>query len=254
MDTFINLSNLLFMWGLGIVCTLGIIVLIIIASVERYKSKIIKLPVVKIILGIFFVLGLWLALPFYLEPIAVVKFGTPSAINILRFSSNISVVPSVKSGLYYELSRNYAIAHKGQKAIDAYEKAVEIAKKENKMEKGLICPVYFWKGDSKKIQEVCYPSMIALDYLKAKEYGRALENINISIEKYESESRKYGICASHAIRAAIYKQMGDKKEYKNDYDIVIKTCPEEEKYKQYMEADDILDVYLGGREINNYEF
>ena len=61
----------------------------------------------------------------------------------LFYAKNTAIIPSIKAGVYYQLRGIYQINHEGQKAIDAYEKAVKIAGHEDKLEKAMICIVYF---------------------------------------------------------------------------------------------------------------
>ena len=249
---FDNLTFVLLMWILGIIFVLGFIIVSALLLFKFFENK--QAKIFALISVLICITGVWLILPFYTYPIAVLKFGNSSAIKILKFTDRISVIPAIRTAINYELSRNYQVKYDGKNAIKYYEKAASIAGKPNRIEQGLICHFYFWKGDRAKIQEVCYKDVVAVDYLRSKEYKEALETINTSIKKYEEENRTNGICSAHSIRAAIYKQTGNKSEYKKDYDLVKKTCPTSEIYKKYMDADDILDVYLGGKEINKYEF
>ena len=188
--------------------------------------------------------GVVLSLPYYLTTLAYHQDTFEKSEKYLIYAKNTAVVPPVKAGVCYMLRSLYQVNYKGQKAIDAYEEAVKIAGHEDNLEKAMICFVYFAKSDREKIQQTCSDRTVAVDYIRAKEYSKAFELINESIKKSEAENNLKSVCSSYAIRAAIYKQFGDKLSYKKDYDKVLKDCSYYKFAKEYAEADNILDVYI----------
>ena len=198
------------------------------------------------------------SVPYYAEIYASYNFGTNRAIKVLNFALKIPMFSSSKAELYYELSRNYKELKQGNNAIYAYEKAVFINEKSSLFQKSLICPVYFWKEDSSNIQQICPRVERAIDYLNNKKYEEALKTINKEIDELENSQKQENLCIAYAIRGVIYKKDDSDdsylKKYKKDYDKVKSECKSYEYVLDYFSADDILDVYLGGREENDYNF
>lgn len=244
MDIFSNLTLLILMWCLGVASAFGILVISLLLFFKITSKGLFKI-ILTIILFICIVAG-WLSLPFFTEPIAVFYFSTPKAINILKLQEKIAIISAIKAETLYELSRNYEMQYMHNEAIEAFEKALKITGKPDKIQSGLICVAYFHVGDREKLHELCknFEDTIAVDYLRTKEYDKALGTINQGIEKYEKENRTNGVCKAKAIRAAIYKQKGDINLYNKDYNDVINNCPTYYGWKDLMEADNIMDVYF----------
>ena len=249
---FDNFTLMILALIIGIASILGLVILSILSIIGFKKNKKIKFVLLKFVLSLIFIFGISFSLPFYLVAIAYQQDTNTELEKTLLFAEKVSFIHSLKAAVCYQLSSHYIVNYNGKDAIKFYEKAITLSNKEYKPAKALICFAYFAKPDREKILQTCSDRTIAVDYIRTKEYNKALELINQSIKNSEAENKMNNVCSGYAIRAAIYKQAGDKIAYKKDYDKVISDCSYYKFAKEYAEADNILDVYV--KNINKYKF
>ena len=247
-ELFMNLIIVVLFYSIGAVSAIGIVLLLLFSVFEYIKSHKIQYLFVKFVVSIILLFGIVLSLPYYLTAIAYHQDTFEKSEKYLIYAKNTAIIPPFRAGVLYMLRSLYQVNYEGQKAIDAYEEAVKIAAHEDKLEKAMICFVYFAKPDREKILQTCSDRTIAVDYIRTKEYNKALELINQSIKNSEAENKMNNVCSGYAIRAAIYKQTGDEIAYKKDYDKVNSECSYYKFAKQYAEADNILDVYIKNKD------
>ena len=249
---FDNFTIMLCVLFVGVVGVLGLVILFILSLIELKKNKKIKFVLLKSLLLAVFIFGILFSMPFYLVAAAYQQDTNTELEKTLLLAEKVAFIPSLKAAVSYQLSSHYIVNYQGKEAIEFYEKALSLSDKEYKPAKALICFPYFEKHDRENIQQTCSKNAIAVDYIRTKEYDKALKVINESIKESESENKMNNVCSGYAIRAAIYKQTGDEIAYKKDYDKVNSDCSYYKFAKKYMEADDILDVFYNGEK--KYKF
>ena len=237
---------------LGIICLICILVIGISLISSYAKEKKADVSVPEGVVAVLAIIGFVLSIPFICDFYTAQNFGTEKAVKVLNVVKGVAVVPHVKSLVYYELSNNYLELRDGKNAINAYEKAVRAVNKGDSNQKRLICPVYFWSGNSKQVRHICAPNLIAADYLRAKDYDNALKTLNGNIPRYEKDKKKFkSVCEAKALRSIVYKERGNSDLKKADYDFVKNSCKKYKDIVRYVDATNVFDVYMGG---NKYKF
>lgn len=244
MNGALDLITLVIMWSLGVVCLIVIILLTILLCLKKFTSRVNN--VMKVLL-LFAFIGIYFSLPYYIYSIAFVQADGNKQEDYLKFAAKIAVIPALKSSLYDELSGFYILHYKGKEAIEAYEKAASIPVKSEPLHKGLICYVYFWKGDSENVHKTCTLNTIAIDYMRNGDYANAIKTAAESVDSSKSD-KGTNLCYAHAIRAVIYRNMEEKDLAKKDSDFVYENCQKVPQSIKYIEVKDILDLFAGGRE------
>ena len=240
---------------IGVICTIILIVLLIIESFSPKKN--IKDLVCKttILLVCLFVMVLYI--PYHFNYKAMIYSMSNSTISKAEkyylLAKDTAIIPPVKTLMYSELLNYYGIYYKGKdkgkKVIDIYENDAKFSKNVLKYSKTMICTAYFWKPDREKLIQNCGSELhLAVDYMRTKEYDKALEVVNNRINEYENRQPEYADCIGYGVRAAINKQLGNSDAYKKDYDEIMSRCSSQQKHtfktaKQLAETDYILKVF-----------
>lgn len=242
---------------IGLLCSIILICSLISDCFSVKKSR--KYITCKAIILLVYLLIIVFNMPFYffIKALNTKEISPVKAEKYYLLAKNTAIIPSVKLYMCYELisfygSYSYKGEDRGKKIIDICEKNIELSKDMLVyLIKYRICAAYFWKPDRAKLNNYCgsIESLLAVDYMRNKEYNEALEIINNDINKYDSKYPQRKIpCVSYGIRANIYKKMGNSYKYHEDYDKIMSSCASDkyslERAKQYAEADDILDVFV----------
>ena len=238
---------------IGLLCSIILICSLISDCFSHKKNR--KDIACKTAVLLVYLLVMVLNIPFYFFIKALDKgISTVKAEKYYLLAKDTAIIPPVKLYMYYELisfygSDSYKGKNRGRKIIEIYEKNTKLSKDLLiYFPKYYICQAYFWKPDRENLIKYCGTdtTFLAIDFMRTKEYNKALETINLNIKKYESKHpRKKIPCTLYGIRANIYKQIGNNYKYYEDSDkINPNNCPHNfETARNYAQADDISDMY-----------
>lgn len=236
-DLFLTVLLMFLLSFVAVLLLIAVFILNFIKFSKDKKSKVSPYTPVVIIISLFI---LYSGLPFWLLA-AAYDANNEVAENLHKLSAKISMFSSVKSFMTEELGAFYMRNYEGKKAIDAFENSIKI--KENKQSSAMLCLLYSANGERENAFKMCSNAnafqSVAVNYILAEDYKKAVEVINNSINTRKSPS-----CWDYAIRAYIYRKTGKKDLFENDYKKAESLCPDSSQLKDlYKNENYYTDFY-----------
>ena len=252
-----DLLNFMVYYYTGLISILGLVIFIIYMLIELQKNKKIRFTNAKIIIGLVLLMLFYVSLPVVLNAFTFSGEKAPEELTkdelakqavLFDFFAKITVVPVVKGEFYSLAGSEYMSLFDGKQALNCFKNAEHYKKKADPLVRHSLCTLYFWNEDDKNIEKYCSTAPIAVNHIRNNDYITALQVLNEKIN--ESGQSKKG-CLNYALRSYVYRKTGYNKQANNDYSQAVSLCPENKLVRSYSYANNILDVYNGGREYGN---
>lgn len=205
---------------LSTITVLLLLYVLVITGVKFYENKKLQISPVNIVIVLISLFILYLGLPFWFLKAAYSVEGE-NAETLHKVSVNTALLPSVRSFMKAELGSYYMRIFEGEKAIGAFEDSMKI--QENKHSSVMLCMLYSFKGDRENAVDMCLKTgmhqLAAVNYSLKKDYQQALDIINKEI------SSDKDTCWNYALRASVYRKLGKKDLFEQDYKTAKSLCP-----------------------------
>lgn len=179
---------------------------------------------------------IWVKIIAFLLSVAVTVFFTPwifSGIGVkfskdkvmcesmFKLALKTSILPSTKSRMYLYLAHLYYYDHRGQDAIDMFEKSYKY--KQNDVAVENLCSLYTIKGQRSYAIAACIVSehfeAAAINSILSNDYEMAYTSISSLIKTATSPS-----CLAYAIRGQVYRATGDNEAFEADFAKANEIC------------------------------
>ena len=238
------------------ISVLGLVIWVVLSLIELQKTKKIRFTGTKTISGLILLVLFYVSLPILLcsfyfigekDPEELTKDELEKEAALFNFSAKIAVIPHIKGEFYSLAGGEYMSLFNGKKALDCFKAAERYKKKSDPLVRHALCTLYFWNEDDKNIEEYCTTGPLVVNHIRNNDYITALQLLNNSIGK----SNRRSSCMNYALRSYVYRKTGHNKQADNDYSTAVSLCPKNKLVRSYSYANNILDVYNGGREYGN---
>lgn len=252
-----DLNNFIVYYFTGIISILGLIIWGVLLLIDLQKNKKIRFTNAKTISGIVLLMLFYVSLPVLLciftyavqeDPEDLSTDERAKSVALYDFAAKIAVVPRVKGEFYSLAGSEYMSLFDGKKALNCYKEAERYKTPADPVDRISLCILYFWNEDDKNIEKYCTAGPIAVNHIRNNDYVSALQVLNDKINKSGQSS---GACLNYALRSYVYRKTGYDYQADSDYSRAVSLCPKNRIVRSYAFANDILDVYNGGREYGN---
>ena len=140
---------------------------------------------------------------------------------MFKIALNTSILKSTKSRMYLYLAHLYYYDHRGQDAIDMFEKSY--SHKQNDVAVDNLCSLYTIKGQHSYAIAACLVSnheeTAAINSILKNDYEMAYKSISSFISNSKTPT-----CLAYAIRGQIYRAAGNTEYFEQDFAKANEIC------------------------------
>lgn len=199
-----------------------VLIVFIWCVVDLFNKKWLRLIWVKLVLWIIVLSIATLLTPWIFSGIGV-KFSKDKVMceSMFKLALKTSILPSTKSRMYLYLAHLYYYDHRGQDAIDMFEKSYKY--KQNDVAVENLCSLYTIKGQRSYAIAACIVSehfeAAAINSILKNDYEMAYTSISSLIKTATAPS-----CLAYAIRGQVYRATGDMESFEADFAKANEIC------------------------------